>query len=177
MHWIKHYISEYRTDPKRKAIFSIEWHQTASDPQDHIAYIEITVFIRPIVTIIYDGEQWEEDVKFVCNAGSKWDVRANKNRCTFYDSIEIANGLKSFGIGSFIFHSVLNVFIEYFPKASLCLSLSPVDELDEDNKIRRNRMYEKIELIKNKGGTKYSIEHIENLNLKKEFNYIVEINI
>ncbi len=93
--------------------------------------------------------------------------------CSFQSSILINGPYRSYGIGTLVINKLLAQAVKHFPKYRLLGRLSAIDEEDENNRTRRNRLYENLGF--DIGATTFSIDHIEDLSIK-DSNSINDIN-
>lgn len=99
--------------------------------------------------------------------------------CTLKDSILITDEYRSFGIGSFLLNKILSEAAKHVPDYSLTANLSVVDDREEENRLRRNALYENagFKIIMDENSTSYingkiEIDKLSNLNLERKFDYI-----
>jgi hypothetical protein len=105
--------------------------------------------------------------------GSRWSFDTGSPKM-FKNSIMLRDAYRSFGIGTFLFNTLLQEGVKHAPSNSFFVSLSPVDE-KEGNKERRNSMYYRVGLKPNEIDHKFEIDRIENLTLLQEFPNIEEL--
>lgn len=103
--------------------------------------------------------------------------------CTLKDSILIADEYKSYGIGSFLLNKILSEAAKHVPDYSLTASLSVEDDREEENRLRRNALYENagFKIIMDENSTscingKIEIDKLSNLKLERKFDYIETID-
>lgn len=99
--------------------------------------------------------------------------------CTLKDSILITGEYRSYGIGSFLLNKILSEAAKHVPDYSLTASLSVEDDREEENRLRRNALYENIgfKIIMDENSTscingKIEINKLSNLKLERKFDYI-----
>jgi len=56
----------------------------------------------------------------------EWVLDCTTENISFDNSIMLPKNIRGFGIGTFMFHSMINCAVEYFPKASLTCKISNV---------------------------------------------------
>jgi GNAT superfamily N-acetyltransferase len=99
--------------------------------------------------------------------------------CTLKDSILITDEYRSYGIGSFLLNKILSEAAKHIPDYSLTAKLSVVDEREEENRLRRNALYENagFRIIMDENTNSYingkiEIDKLSNLKLERKFDYI-----
>lgn len=114
-----------------------------------------------------------------------WDLKSSisDKTCNLRDCIKIQPEFRSFGIGGFVLKEMLSIASEYIPDYSLTADLSPVDEEEEENHIRRDALYSRLGfdfLDKDVDNNKFIqkeiyIDKLSNLNFDKRYDFIEEI--
>ncbi len=118
-----------------------------------------------------------------------WDLISlpSSKTCSLRDCVIIQPEFRSFGIGSFILKEMLSITSEYIPDYSLSGDLSPVDEEDEENHLRRDALYSRLGFKfqeKEVNNLKDNVKFIQNeiftsklsdLNFDKSYDFIEEI--
>ncbi len=107
--------------------------------------------------------------------GSRWSFDAGLPKM-FKDSIMLRDAYHSFGIGTFLFNTLLQEGVKHAPNNPLWISLSPVDE-KFGNEERRDSMYYRVGLKANEIDHRLEIDRIENLTLLQEFPNIEEFQL
>lgn len=83
--------------------------------------------------------QWDKR-----NKSSDWQLRGGDN-LSFRNSVMIKDtDLRSLGCGNLMMNEMLSLAKTYKPNSSIKISLSHVDCEDENNRIRRNKLYKKF---------------------------------
>lgn len=170
--YTKNYISTKKED--EKLFFELNFKVSVYYDSNSIIKLEIRVIIKYLYLLkkdtfidIFSCDNKKEDIWL-------FDAHRAFKSASLCDSVMIATSYRSYGIGSFILNEVMKIANNYVPDYSLKGTLSLVDE-ELDNKDRRNNLYKNIGF--NIREHDFHIEHISNLNLDREYNYIKIVNM
>ncbi|MCT7567027.1 hypothetical protein [Aliarcobacter butzleri] len=112
------------------------------------------------------------------------DSTVSYKSCSLKNSILIQSEFRSYGIGSFLLNQILSEAVKHVPDYSLSADLSIVDDREEENRLRRNALYENVgfniimdENSKTCINGKIQIDKLSNLKLNRKFEYIEKIDL
>lgn len=172
----KQYTNNYISTKKEneKLFFELNFKINTYYDSNSIIKLEIRVVVKYLYLLkndrfidIFSCDNKKED---------EWLFKAERcfKSASLCSSVMIAPSYRSYGIGSFMLNEIMKIANNYVPDYSLKGTLSPADE-GTDNKDRRNNLYKNIGF--NMHEHDFNIEHISNLNLTREYNYIEILNI
>ncbi|MCT7563203.1 hypothetical protein [Aliarcobacter butzleri] len=170
--YTKNYISTKKEN--EELFFELNFKINTYYDSNNIIKLEIRVTVKYLYLLKNDRfidisscDNKKEDI---------WLLDAHRafKSASLCSSVMIAPSYRSYGIGSFMLNEIMKIANSYVPDYSLKGTLSSVDE-GLDNKDRRNNLYKNIGF--NMHDHYFNIEHISNLNLTREYNYIETLNI
>lgn len=106
-----------------------------------------------------------------------WMLKYDGFRWNFHSSVMISSEYRSLGIGTFIINQMLAIALIYAPTAELGGMLSGVDEDNLENHTRRDKLYQNLGFKFDENNMGFSIDKISDLKIRKEFDYIKEVQI
>lgn len=108
---------------------------------------------------------------------NSWRLEYDCFRWNFHNSVMIAGEYRSLGIGTFIINQMLEAALIYAPTVKLSGILGEPDEENPENHTRRDKLYQNLGFKFYEDNTGFSIDKISDLKIRKEFDYIKEVQI